>query len=478
MATNQFSTKSTPEWIQQKGSKFLKIALVLGAILISILVPMMFSETLLFLMILMFVAAVGVWLFLRWPALGILILILTALFFPSPRLPGGLNITILLLIALIGLWLMTMIVNKHVTLMKSRPIRPLLALILIAVISFAFGQLGWFGYSPTAPLDAQIGGLLIFVLSVGAFLISAHQTNLRWLQVLTYVFIGLGAIFILGWLIPPIGSTIGNLYQRAPVSNSMFWTWLVALTLGQALFNNKLHFGWRIVLFLILAMTMFVAYFLNSGWKAGYLPPLVAIAAVISARSWRVGLAMALLSIFPAIFLYSNAVGTDEYSYSTRVDAFLIMLEIIKVSPIIGLGPANYYYYTHFFPIRGYFIQFNSHNQYLDLAAQTGILGVICFLWFGVEMALLSLKLRLDAPEGFARAYVYGAIGGLAGTFAAGMLVDWVIPFVYNIGLWGMAGSVLAWIFLGGVLSIEQMTYQEVGEKSSADKLVLSGETI
>jgi len=478
MAIHQVSTKPMAEWAKQNGTWFLKIALILGVILFSVLGPMIFSGSFALLPISMFVAVIGIWLILRWPSLGILFLILTALFFPSPQLPGGLNVTVLLLIVLIGLWLLGMIVNKRIHLIKSRPIRPLLVLLFMVFMSFAFGQLGWFGYAQTAPLDAQIGGLLIFVLSVGAFLITAHQTNLRWLQVLTFVFIGLGSLFVLGWLIPPIGSTVGQLYQLAPVSNSMFWTWLVALTIGQALFNRKLHIGWRIVLVLILAMTMYVAYFKNSDWKSGYLPPLVAITAVISARSWRVGLVMAFFSIFPAIYLYSDAVGTDEYSYSTRVDAWLIMLEIIKVSPIIGLGPANYYFYTHFFPIRGYFIQFNSHNQYLDLAAQTGILGVICFLWFGVEMALLSLKLRLDAPEGFARAYVYGAIGGLAGTFAAGMLVDWVIPFVYNIGLWGMAGSVLAWIFLGGVLSIEQMTYQEVGEDSSVDKLIASGGTI
>jgi hypothetical protein len=393
------------------------------------------------------------------PALGILALILTALLVPSPRLPGGLNMTVLLLIFLVGLWLLNMIVNKQVRLIMSRPIRPLLALILVACISFVFGQLGWFSYAQTAPLDAQIGGLLIFFLCVGAFLITAHQTNLRWLQVLTFVFIGLGGLFILGWFVPPLGTVTGQIFQRAPVSNSMLWTWLVALAFGQAVFNRKLHIGWRVVLALIVLMTLYVAYFKNSGWKAGYLPPLVAIAATVSARNWRIGLILALLSIGPALYLYSDAVATDEYSYSTRIDALLIMLEIIKVSPILGLGPANYYFYTRFFPIRGYFIQFNSHNQYIDITAQTGLLGLACFLWFGAEMAWLSLKLRLDAPEGFAKAYVYGAIGGLAGTFAAGLLVDWIIPFVYNIGLWGMAGSLLAWIFLGGVLAIEQITY-------------------
>jgi len=63
-------------------------------------------------------------------------------------------------------------------------------------------------------------------------------------------------------------------------------------------------------------------------------------------------------------------------------------------------------------------------------------------------------------PEGFARAYVYGALGGLAGTLVAGMLADWLIPFVYNVGLAGFRTSVLAWLFLGGLVAMEQVIAQ------------------
>jgi hypothetical protein len=39
----------------------------------------------------------------------------------------------------------------------------------------------------------------------------------------------------------------------------------------------------------------------------------------------------------------------------------------------------------------------------------------------------------------------------------AGMLGDWVLPFVYNVGLRGFRTSVLGWIFLGGIVVIEQL---------------------
>jgi len=58
---------------------------------------------------------------------------------------------------------------------------------------------------------------------------------------------------------------------------------------------------------------------------------------------------------------------------------------------------------------------------------------------------------------GLANAYVYAVLGGLAGTLVAALLVDWVLPFVYNIGMNGFRGSMLAWIFMGGLVSLEQI---------------------
>jgi hypothetical protein len=110
-------------------------------------------------------------------------------------------------------------------------------------------------------------------------------------------------------------------------------------------------------------------------------------------------------------------------------------------------------------------VQFNSHNQYVDLIAQTGLLGLVCFLWFAAAVGIVGWRLRKQVPAGFAQAYVYGALGGLVGTLAAGMLGDWVLPFFYNIGLSGFRASVLGWLFLGGLVALEQMASQsEAGD--------------
>ena len=102
-------------------------------------------------------------------------------------------------------------------------------------------------------------------------------------------------------------------------------------------------------------------------------------------------------------------------------------------------------------------MRFNSHNNFVDIVAQTGVLGLGFFLWFFWAGAKVCWQLKERVPKGsFAEAYVFGAFGGLVGTLVAGMLGDWVLPFVYNIGLVGVRTGVLAWIFLGGLVVMEQ----------------------
>jgi O-antigen ligase len=152
-----------------------------------------------------------------------------------------------------------------------------------------------------------------------------------------------------------------------------------------------------------------------------------------------------------------SSIGAEDYSWGTRLDAWKIVLQIVSISPVLGLGFANYYWYTPLFPIRGWFVRFNSHNQFVDLIAQTGVIGLLCFSWIFLEAGLLGLWLRNRVPDGFPVAYVYGALGGLVGTFVAGWLVDWVLPFTYNIGMSGFRASVIAWIFMGGLAAVEQI---------------------
>jgi hypothetical protein len=392
---------------------------------------------------------------LRWPSLGLVVASVAGLVVPYLG-PSGLNVTMILIGLLLGLWLLDMMVSPRQTqFVASRTVWPLLAFLVVAAISFGVGQFPWLSFALHAPLGAQLGGLTIIVLSVGTFLLAANQMHdLRWLSRLTWVFLAIGAVSVLvRSILPALGLPTRDLFL--PVG-TVFYIWLVAMAFSQAVFNGDLHPGWRWVLGGLVLVTLYVLFFLKVGDKSGWLSSCVCIAVIIAARSWRAGLALVPVAVLSALYLWSGLVSTDEYSISTRFDAWSIMGQIIKISPVLGLGFANYYWYTPLFPIRGYAVSFNSHNNYVDIGAQMGLVGLVCFLWILWEVGWLGWQLRKQVTSGFAQAYVYGALGGLAAMIVAGMLGDWILPFFYNVGLNGFRTSMLGWLFLGGLVSLEQ----------------------
>jgi O-antigen ligase len=165
--------------------------------------------------------------------------------------------------------------------------------------------------------------------------------------------------------------------------------------------------------------------------------------------------------IIGGLYVAHGLIASDDYSWGTRVEAWRIVLEISRVSPLLGMGFSNYYWYTPLFPIRGWRVSFNSHSQFVDLIAQTGYIGLLCFLWLLFMVARLSWNYTNKLPGGFDRGYSAGVFAGVIGTLFAAFLVDWVLPFVYNIGLNGFRASILPWIFMGGMIAIEQMQLQK-----------------
>jgi hypothetical protein len=376
--------------------------------------------------------------FLRWPPLGLVIASVAGLIVPYLG-PSGLNVTMILIALLLGLWLLDMLVSQRpLQLVPSRTMLPLLVFLVIAALSFGIGQLSWLNFALHAPLGAQLGGLAIVVLSVGAFLLAANQIkDLRWLSILVWTFLAVATFYILiRFILPALGFPTQN--RVLPVG-TVFHIWMIGMAFSQAALNKDLHRGWRWALGGLVLVSLYNLFILKFADKSGWMSAFVCIAMIIVARSW------------------SEIIATDEYSISTRFDAWIIMAQIIKLNPVLGLGFANYYWYTPLFPIRGYAVSFNSHNNYVDIVAQMGVLGLICFFWIMWEVGWLGWRLRKRVPAGFAEAYVYGALGGLAGMIVAGMLGDWVLPFFYNIGMNGFRSSMLGWLFLGGLVSLEQL---------------------
>jgi O-antigen ligase len=337
-------------------------------------------------------------------------------------------------------------------------VRAGIAFCLAGVFSFLFGLLPWFPTQP-APLGAQLGGLALIVLSVGVFAWAGNRIrSLQWLKVITFGFIAFASLHLPGYFSPALGRLINDRLFVSGSIGSMFWTWLVVLSLSQALYNRQLGAISRLALLFVTAVTMYVAFVVQNDWKSGWVPAAIGFAVVLALSSWRVAFAMAVAGLLPLGAIMQRLISSDAYSYSTRIEAWQILGEIVRVNPILGLGPANYYWYTPLFPIRGYYVSFNSHSQYIDIVAQFGLLGLLAFIWFLVEIGRIFWRsLRVDVADDFARAYVIGAAGGFVATIVAGFLGDWLFPFFYNVGMYGFRAAVLPWVFLGAVVAIGAM---------------------
>lgn len=464
MSNLQNNLESASNWLVHSRNSLVKITIIIGVIFVGVYIaPNVAAQQRIF--VYLFLAYLGLIVtifFLRWPQLGLILTLVSGMFVPFSG-PSNLNVAVLGIAFLLLLWLLDMIVRKRkIEIVPSRTILPAFIFIIISVLAFGLGQFPWFPLGSQAPLRAQLGGFAIYALSVGAFILVANIfQDLRWLQALTWTFIALSSIYIIGRMIPGMWGTLDHFFQTGLTAGSLFWTWVVAIAFSQAIYNRKLHKYWRLALLFLVLAAFYDGIIQAYDWKSGWIPPLVAVAVIIGIKNLRKIWILLPLAILPAYDIAKSSIGSDAYSWSTRLDAWRIVLQIIKADPILGLGFGNYHFYTPLIPIRGYFVQFNSHNQYIDLVAQTGLIGLGCILWFFWEVGKLGWWLLERVPEGFSRAYVFGALGGLAGTIFAGFLVDWFLPFVYNIGLGGFRASVLAWVFLGGLVTIEQITNRQ-----------------
>lgn len=397
----------------------------------------------------------GILLLWRQPTLALVLILQAGMIVPFYG-PGGLNLTMIGIAGLLGLWLLGMIFEQRsIWFASPETARPALIFLGIVGLAFMVGQFPWFRVQ-AAPMNAQIGGLMVFVISVGVFLFVGNKfKDLYWIEWFTWVFLAYGGLHMISWMFPRIGDYYSQLLYAYGTGGSMFWTWIATLAFSQAVFNRRLAPFPRFALFLLVGMTMYVAYGLNGEWKSGWMPPAISMAVILLLRSWRFGYVLGLAGIYPAIQIFSSALASDEYSYSTRMDAWILVGRLIKVNPVLGLGPANYYWYTPLLRIRGYAVNFNSHNQYVDIVAQTGLLGLLGFVWLMLAILRVAWRIRNRVEDGFEKAFVYGALGGWVATMTAAAFGDWVFPFVYNVGLDGVRASILPWVFFGGIVALD-----------------------
>jgi hypothetical protein len=412
---------------------------------------------------------------------GLTILIASAVAFPmefggSGRKP--LNAALPLAAGIVAIWLLGVFVFRRRTgLVPSRVVCAVGIFMALGVASFVAGQFPKDGMTG-APVGAQLAGLALLLVSGGLLLaVGSLVRQLPDLQFLTWLFVGAGSITCVTETFPGL-DIVGRWVVGGSVG-SLFWVWLVAVSLSQSACNRDLKLLTRLLLFSIAAVALYRGLFLARSWVSGWVPLLVTVGIVAFFRSPRVAVSLSLL-IPPAVLLWGgrftqSVSDTEQYSSMTRLEAWKVLWPLIEKSPLVGLGPSHYYYYTENLPILGWYVKFCSHNQYVDLVAQYGFLGLAAFCWLVLEITSTTFWLRPRVRTCFANSYLIGAVAGIGGTIVSGMLADWIIPFYYNIGIGGFRSSLLFWFFLGGVLALRRIALDELErEAEESDQICAS----
>jgi hypothetical protein len=420
-------------------------------------------------------AIVALIILMKRPVLGLFTLIALALLVKIPISTGtevSLNFAALFTPILFGIWFLMQLNRRDVRLAPSSTNLPLTLFLISALLSLFIGSVTWDATVPRSDkfIIVQFAQWAIFAFSAAAYWLTGRLiTSMTWLRRLTaWYLIAAGILAIIR--VTPFGDE--QLYKSVTgaIDRAPFWALLSAIVAGQLLFNRELSTRWRIYLVAVMGAIVAYTFAQNQDRTSNW----VCVAAVMGVLIWlklprwrwiAVSVAIVLVSsglLFQVIYKFAG--GDDKWSESGASRGVLIgrVLEVSMRNPITGIGPAAYRPYGMMKPLQyGRALwtdpRINSHNQYVDIFSQTGIVGMIFFLWFMVELLRLGWNLWGHYHEGFAGGYVAGMIGAWVSIMIIMALADWFLPFVYNIGFGGYQASALLWMFFGGLLSLDAM---------------------
>ncbi|MCS6962452.1 O-antigen ligase family protein [Thermoflexus sp.] len=407
----------------------------------------------------------------RWIALGLLgalafpallffsryaveIILFASLFIPFTISTGSQSpiVASLLLTGLFGgLWLLRLVFERE-RWPKAPAVIPLLGFMVVSVISFFWSEIWrdpmippWFLYR------ARLGGLGVMLLSpLALWLAAAHLRHPRQVDRLVGMFLiagAMGAIQILaGRTLFPFLNTGG-----------LFPMWLFSFGVAFLVFR-PMPAGLRVGLLLMLGIWGWHVMVPGISWISGWLPPIAALLVVVWLRSrWLFALVASILALMAVVYWRPLQFWVFDYNYwtsgTTRLEAWARNWQVTREHLLFGTGPAGYAaYYMTYFPDQA----MATHSNYIDVLAQTGLIGMGFFIWFLAALGreIFQIWRWVRSTDHQARALVAGLIGGFAGLLVAMGLGDWFLPFPYTQTIAGYRYTVWGWIFAGAAVAM------------------------
>lgn len=467
---------------QSQGMNLPTFLIILAVVLAAIFFGMRASTRWLMLI----AAGLGALILLWRPVLGLLAIVLAALLVPVNFSTGtevAINPVTLLIPAMLVIWLLDMLRRRDLGLVSSRTMPPLALFLLSGLLSVLIGNVMW---DPGVPRAANFGLVqlaqwAIFAFSAAAYILAANLIKEEaWLRRLTWAFLIVGGILAVASVVFGVWSLAGKVATLA-IIRTPFWVLLAALAGGQLLFNRRLALPRQVFLLGILAVVIVYAFWQERIAVSNWVGIGIVLAVLFWLRFPRFGWVILPLIIVLAVVgglgdtVYEFAGGDLEWEASGASRLVLIerVLQVTLHNPVTGLGPAAYRLYAAMQPLTyGNAVwvspMINSHNNYVDLYAHTGIVGLVLFMWYMIEVAWLGWRLHRRYRSGFVAGYANAMLAAWVAIMVIMLLLDWFLPFVYNVSFQGFQASVLVWLFMGGLVAVEAWSEARTESDSSA----------
>jgi len=402
--------------------------------------------------------------------LGIAAMLLAG-FFVLFRIPTGtaskIVVSLVICVGCIALWIIDMLViKKRLALTPAATNVPLLAFMATVVVSWAWSRAfrDILVHEAGHPLVSVIAGLVMILLPACFLLVANNVRSVRWLQVLVWILIGEGLVVLAVDLGVTAGlgpaMTLRHFFHTNGFvgmnSHGLLSMWCLSFAFALALFHRRLHWLWRSLLLMYVAGFVYWGFFQRITWLSGWVPAFAAAAVIVFLRSKKLFVILMIVVAVGAGGYYwrTSFEAETQESGHTRLAAYEVNWRITSKHLLFGTGPAGYAsYYMSYFPTEA----MASHSNYIDIVAQTGIVGLFFMLWFFGAQAWGSykLRLRLQGHADFAESLSIAVLAGTAGCVVAMALGDWLLPFAYTQGIIGFDLAMFNWLFMGSLWALE-----------------------
>lgn len=453
--------------VQRKLQRVLIVILVIGLSLATgLLTGGFYSQLALLAVYALLLLVVGFLYISERMHLGVLLLLFCAGFVPlslptgtASRIPDSMVVAV----GFAAIWIIRMlVVEKRFKLVYSPANKPALLWMVVVMISLAWSI--YFRDPQVVIWDSfplvQAASAILMIALPAAYLFVGNFTNRPWVLYLMAMMIILLGILCLGFHFVHIDLGILN-------NSGLMYMWAAGISLALALFDERLWWGIRVGLAAHAAGWVVWGFFMNVSWVAGWLPGLLAMGLLVLLRSRKLVL-LAIPFVIVAVYMNWDWVenrffAEREESGVTRLEAWGINWRITQDHFLFGTGPSGYAaYYMTYYPNSG----MATHNNYLDVLAQTGLVGFFVWIWlFGAVMwQAVRVCIRLRGRRDFFEAMANMAAAGTLACMVIMGFGDWMLPFAYTQTIAGFDYAVFNWIFMGTIMAIDRL----VPEKAEA----------